>query len=151
LVVDEGVDPSRRPNLGLSAVYKTAPHSRCCPPHLVRATGFEPALPFEKEGLSLPRLPVPATLAMSSNADILESQRSFTGGEERSRTPNPPSLTDSCFQDSRTCPCTNLSKLGGDGEIRTHVTPFEVNSLSKRAVSATHPRLRMTAGNSRDS
>jgi hypothetical protein len=31
LVLDEGVEPSRRSNPELSAVYKTAPHSRCYP------------------------------------------------------------------------------------------------------------------------
>jgi hypothetical protein len=38
LVVDEGADPSRRPDLGLSHGYKPRPHSRCYPPKFVILT-----------------------------------------------------------------------------------------------------------------
>lgn len=52
MVRDEGVDPSRSPNLGVSKAYKAPPHSRCyrvC--YLVPHEGNEPLLRTLYEGV----------------------------------------------------------------------------------------------------
>ena len=61
-----------------------------------------------QEILSLPRLPIPATLANLAVGVRVELTMDC--------------YIHNCFQDSRTCQCTKPTKLGGDGEIRTHGT-----------------------------
>jgi hypothetical protein len=121
----------------------------------VRAAGLEPAIPEGRDVLSVkcmrsttlaiwysgwdsnPRPRAYLALAGYKAAALPLSYRSKSGGWERSRTPNSPSLTNIRFQDERTCQCTNPSKLGG---LRRALNPCscvsyasEVNSLFRVA------------------